>query len=348
MVLALGYGAVAPTLWSKRSVCFAKNRHSPYFLSTHKDIFISMNVETLSQCLKAVADPSRLRLLSLCSQGELTVSDLVRITGHSQPRTSRHLKILQDAGLLESFREQHFIFYRGNRQEPQKTILTTLLNSLDEQDSVLAEDSRRLAGIRRARAQLAESYIEDEVPEWLELHQYHGDEATFNDHLNTLLTGHEVGHLLDIATGTGRMLRLVGPLADSGFGVDLSKKMVVVARDTIEKAGLPHLSVRQEDMYQMRFAANSFDTVTVDQVLYFADNPKVLFQEATRVLKKGGRLLVVAFTPHEVKSTTTLPVSVDMKSIMGWLVGENLSVEQIDKIPGETLDISLILASKTG
>jgi ArsR family transcriptional regulator len=255
---------------------------------------------------------------------------------------------LQDAGLLESFREQHFIFYRGNRQEPQKTILTTLLNSLDEQDSVLAEDSRRLAGIRRARAQLAESYIEDEVPEWLELHQYHGDEATFNDHLNTLLTGHEVGHLLDIATGTGRMLRLVGPLADSGFGVDLSKKMVVVARDTIEKAGLTHLSVRQEDMYQMRFAANSFDTVTVDQVLYFADNPKVLFQEATRVLKKGGRLLVVAFTPHEVKSTTTLPVSVDMMSIMGWLVGENLSVEQIDKIPGETLDISLILASKTG
>ena len=252
-----------------------------------------MNVETLSQCLKAVADPSRLRLLSLCSQGELTVSDLVRITGHSQPRTSRHLKILQDAGLLESYREQHFIFYRGNRQEPQKTILTTLLNSLDEQDTVLAEDSRRLAGIRKARAQLAESYIEDEVPEWLELHQYHGDEATFSDHLNTLLTGHEVGHLLDIATGTGRMLRLVGPLAESGFGVDLSKKMVVVARDTIEKAGLTHLSVRQEDMYQMRFAANSFDTVTVDQVLYFADNPKVLFQEATRVLKKGGRLLVV-------------------------------------------------------
>ena len=108
-----------------------------------------MNVDALSQCLKAVADPSRLRLMSLCSQGELTVSDLVRITGYSQPRTSRHLKILQDAGLLESFREQHFIFYRANRQQPQQTILSTLLGSLDTADSTLAEDSRRLAGHSR-------------------------------------------------------------------------------------------------------------------------------------------------------------------------------------------------------
>ena len=306
-----------------------------------------MNVDALSQCLKAVADPSRLRLMSLCSQGELTVSDLVRITGYSQPRTSRHLKILQDAGLLESFREQHFIFYRANRQQPQQSILSTLLGSLDTADSTLAEDSRRLAVIRDARAQLAEAYVEDEVPEWLELHRYHGDETTFKSHVNQLLSGHSVGHLLDIATGTGRMLRLVGPLADSGFGVDLSKKMVIVARDAIETAGLTHLSVRQEDMYQMRFAANSFDTVTIDQVLYFADDPKALFEEATRVLKRGGKLLVVAFTQHEDPASQPVPVSVDMKSIMGWLMSEDLSIEQIDKIPGESLDISLILASKT-
>ena len=156
-----------------------------------------MNVDALSQCLKAVADPSRLRLMSLCSQGELTVSDLVRITGYSQPRTSRHLKILQDAGLLESFREQHFIFYRANRQQPHQTILNTLLASLDTADSTLAEDSRRLAVIRDARAQLAETYVEDEVPEWLELHRYHGDEATFKSHVSQLLSGHSVGHLLD-------------------------------------------------------------------------------------------------------------------------------------------------------
>lgn len=306
-----------------------------------------MNVDALSQCLKALADPSRLRLMSLCSQGELTVSDLVRITGYSQPRTSRHLKILQDAGLLESFREQHFIFYRANRQQPHQTILNTLLASLDTADSTLAEDSRRLAVIRDARAQLAETYVEDEVPEWLELHRYHGDEATFKSHVSQLLSGHSVGHLLDIATGTGRMLRLVGPLADSGFGVDLSKKMVIVARDTIETAGLTHLSVRQEDMYQMRFAANSFDTVTIDQVLYFADDPKALFEEATRVLKRGGKLLVVAFTQHEDPVSQPVPVSVDMKSIMGWLMSKDLNIEQIDKIPGESLDISLILASKT-
>jgi ArsR family transcriptional regulator len=258
-----------------------------------------MNIEALSQCLKAAADPSRLRLLFLCSQGELTVTDLVRITGHSQPRTSRHLKILQDAGLLESFREQHFIFYRLNRQPPYDDILSTLLASIDVADSTIEEDSRRLSVIRKARAQLAETYVEDEVPEWLELHRYHGDEQTFIQHVTDLLEGHNVGHLLDVATGTGRMLGLVGPMASSGYGVDLSKKMVVVARDAIEKAGMTHLSVRQEDMYQMRFAANSFDTVTIDQVLYFADDPAALFQEATRVLKRGGKMLIVAFTQHD-------------------------------------------------
>ena len=307
-----------------------------------------MNIEALSQCLKAAADPSRLRLLFLCSQGELTVTDLVRITGHSQPRTSRHLKILQDAGLLESFREQHFIFYRLNRQPPYDDILSTLLASIDVADSTIEEDSRRLSVIRKARAQLAETYVEDEVPEWLELHRYHGDAQTFIQHVTDLLEGHNVGHLLDVATGTGRMLGLVGPMASSGYGVDLSKKMVVVARDAIEKAGMTHLSVRQEDMYQMRFAANSFDTVTIDQVLYFADDPAALFQEATRVLKRGGKMLIVAFTQHDGDSVQQVSVSVDMKSIMAWLVNEDLSVEQIDKIPGESLDISLILATKTG
>ena len=307
-----------------------------------------MNIDALSQCLKAAADPSRLRLLFLCNRGELTVTDLVRITGHSQPRTSRHLKILQDAGLLESFREQHFIFYRVNRKAPYDEILSTLLGSIDASDSTIEEDSRRLSVIREARAQLAESYVEDEVPEWLELHRYHGDQQTFREHVTALLEGHNVGHLLDVATGTGRMLGLVGPMAASGYGVDLSKKMVVVARDAIEKAGMTHLSVRQEDMYQMRFAANSFDTVTIDQVLYFADDPAALFQEATRVLKRGGKMLVVAFTQHEGENVEQVSVSVDMKSIMGWLVNEDLSVEQIDKIPGESLDISLILSTKTG
>ena len=307
-----------------------------------------MNIDALSQCLKAAADPSRLRLLFLCSQGELTVTDLVRITGYSQPRTSRHLKILQDAGLLESFREQHFIFYRVNRHPPYNDILSTLLASIDAADSTIEEDSRRLSVIREARAQLAESYVEDEVPEWLELHRYHGDEQTFREHVTSLLEGHKVGHLLDIATGTGRMLGLVGPMATSGYGVDLSKKMVVVARDAIEKAAMTHLSVRQEDMYQMRFAANTFDTVTIDQVLYFADDPAALFQEATRVLRRGGKMLIVAFTQHEGANVPQISVSVDMKSIMSWLVNEDLSVEQIDKIPGESLDISLILATKTG
>ena len=134
-----------------------------------------MQLDQMSQVAKALSDDSRLRLLALCNRGELTVSDLVKITGLSQPRTSRHLNILQDAGLLESFRERHFIYYRGTLSSPYKQIVNRLLQSIDAEDPVLAEDARHLASLQAERSALAETYVEAEIPDWLELHQYHGD-----------------------------------------------------------------------------------------------------------------------------------------------------------------------------
>ena len=304
-----------------------------------------MQLDQMSQVAKALSDDSRLRLLALCNRGELTVSDLVKITGLSQPRTSRHLNILQDAGLLESFRERHFIYYRGTLSSPYKQIVSRLLQSIDTEDPVLTEDARHLATLQAERSALAETYVEAEIPDWLELHQYHGDSIAFTDHVCALLKNHDVGHMLDIATGTGRMLCTVGKVASSGIGVDLSEKMVVVARNAIETAGLNHLSVRKENMYALRFPAESFDTITIDQVLYFADRPADLFSEAARVLKPSGQLLVVAFTAHD-KASHDVAITVDIRDIINWLADAELSVEQIDKIPGDTLDISLILASK--
>lgn len=304
-----------------------------------------MQLDQLSQVAKALSDESRLRLLHLCNRAELTVSELVKITGLSQPRTSRHLNILQDAGLLDSFRERHFIYYRGTLTSPYKQIVSRLLQSINLDDPTISEDIRHLTALQAERAMLAETYVEAEIPDWLELHGYHGDSDAFSEHVVSLLKEHHVGHVLDIATGTGRMLCTVGALATSGYGVDLSDKMVIVARNAIETAGLSHLSVRKENMYALRFPEASFDTVTIDQVLYFAERPAALFAEAARVLKPSGNLVVVAFTAHD-KASPDIDITVDIRDIINWLADGDLTVEQIDKIPGDTLDISLILASK--
>ena len=295
--------------------------------------------------LRAISEPTRFRLTRLCAQGELTVSELMRIVGQSQPRVSRHLKLLQDAGVLESFREQHWVFYRVAQNSPSQQLVSDLLQLLPADDDLMDFDQTRLNELRDARAKLSEEFVETEVPDWLRLHEYHGDELQFGDAVRDALAGREVGHLLDIATGTGRMLKIAGPLAESGVGIDLSKKMVMVARNALAEADLPHLTVRQEDMYQMRFPARHFDTVTIDQVLYFASNPDALIREATRVLKPSGRLLLVAFT--EAANAKTPPaVSIPLPDVRSWLEEAGLKIVTTNVLPGDVLDISLMVSEK--
>ena len=295
--------------------------------------------------LRAISEPTRFRLTRLCAQGELTVSELMRIVGQSQPRVSRHLKLLQDAGVLESFREQHWVFYRVAQNSPSQQLVSDLLQHLPADDDLMGFDQTRLNELRDARAKLSEEFVETEVPDWLRLHEYHGDELRFGDAVRGALGGREVGHLLDIATGTGRMLKIAGPLAESGVGIDLSKKMVMVARNALAEADLPHLTVRQEDMYQMRFPARHFDTVTIDQVLYFASNPDALIREASRVLKPSGRLLLVAFT--EAANAKTPPaVSIAISDIRSWLEDAGLKIVTTNVLPGDVLDISLLVSEK--
>ena len=295
--------------------------------------------------LRAISEPTRFRLTRLCAQGELTVSELMRIVGQSQPRVSRHLKLLQDAGVLESFREQHWVFYRVAQNSPSQQLVSDLLQHLPADDDLMGFDQTRLNELRDARAKLSEEFVETEVPDWLRLHEYHGDELQFGDAVRDALAGREVGHLLDIATGTGRMLKIAGPLAESGVGIDLSKKMVMVARNALAEADLPHLTVRQEDMYQMRFPARHFDTVTIDQVLYFASNPDALIREASRVLKPSGRLLLVAFT--EAANAKTPPaVSIPLPDVRSWLEYAGLKIVTTNVLPGDVLDISLLVSEQ--
>ena len=295
--------------------------------------------------LKAIAEPTRFRLVRLCAHGELTVSELTRIVGQSQPRVSRHLKLLQDAKVLESFREQHWVFYRLSQLVACQKLIQDILEQLPLDDALMTLDQSRLNELRHDRAKLSEEFVETEIPDWLRLHEYHGDEKRFESAVREALAGQPVGYLLDIATGTGRMLKIAGPLAESGVGIDLSKKMVRVARNALAEADLAHLTVRQEDMYQMRFSSGHFDTVTIDQVLYFASNPDALIKEATRVLKPSGQLLLVAFTEAK-EARNPPPVGIALPEIECWIKEAGLRIITTNVLPGEALDISLLVLKK--
>lgn len=238
------------------------------------------------EAFKAIAEPSRLRLLALCARGELTVTEVTEVVGQSQPRVSRHLKVLCAAGLLDRFREQNWVYYRVPLGGRGAELARGLLRLLPQDDPVLRLDRERLERVLARRAeQVRGRELGDAVP----------TPAGVDARIVDLMAGEALGDLLDIGTGTGRMLRLLGVGADTAVGIDISREMLVLARSNLHAAGLDHLSVRQGNMYQLRFADGSFDTVTIDQVLYQAEQPAEVLCEAARVLRPGGRLLLVEF-----------------------------------------------------
>lgn len=251
------------------------------------------------EAFKAVADPSRLRLLALCARGELTVTELTEVVGQSQPRVSRHLKVLCAAGLLDRFREQNWVYYRLPLGGAGAELARGLLRLLPEADSILRLDRERLERVLTRRAeQVRGQVLGESVP----------TPAGVDARIVDLMGREALGDLLDIGTGTGRMLRLLGVTATTAVGVDISREMLVLARSNLHAAGLDHLSVRQGNMYQLRFGDESFDTVTIDQVLYRADQPIEVLREAARVLRPGGRLLLVEFLTGETPVEEAAPI----------------------------------------
>ena len=302
------------------------------------------SLEQMLEVCKALADSTRLRLVHLLKQGELSVNEIVRILEQSQPRVSRHLKVLCEAGVLERFREQHHIYYRVPTQGQGQQLATTLAQFLEEDDAQIQHDAQRLQRVVADREKLNADYIDDDAPEWVHLHTLHGDHDAFAQAVVNVLEEEELGELLDIATGTGRMLGILGQLCDRGVGIDQSKKMANVARTSLQQAGLSHCTIRQDDMYQMQFDDQSFDSVTIDQVLYFAEQPAAVIDEAARVLKANGRLLLVAFTA--ARSTQDIELGISPELIKKWCVAAGLKPEAQKNLPGDLADIVLLVARK--
>ena len=240
--------------------------------------------------LKAAAEPTRLRLLRICAQGELTVGEVTRVIAQSQPRVSRHLKILCDAGLLVRFRERHWVFYRVPLSGPEAELVGNILQNLAIADSEFLVDQQRLEDVLGERARLASGYS-------AELRQPSVSDEQLSAAVRKLLGSRAVGDLLDIGTGTGRLLRFLGESAEQAVGVDISSKMLLVARSNLHTAGLSQCMVRHANMYQMPFTNASFDTITIDDVLDEAEDPASAVAEAARILRATGRLLLIEKIP---------------------------------------------------
>jgi ubiquinone/menaquinone biosynthesis C-methylase UbiE/DNA-binding transcriptional ArsR family regulator len=257
--------------------------------------------EALHDALKAAGEATRLRILALLAEAELTVTDLTEILRQSQPRISRHLKLLAEAGLVDRFREGSWAFFRLAERSGTAELAAALLARLDPTDAVPARDRERLAAVRAARAAAAQAYFGRHAAQWDRIRKLHVADEAVEAAIKAALADRPVRSLLDLGTGTGRMLELFGPDIERGLGLDLSPDMLAIARARIEHAGLRHCSVRQGDIYDLALAKDSFDAVIIHQVLHFLDDGGRAIREAARVLRPGGRLLVVDFAPHELE-----------------------------------------------
>jgi len=302
------------------------------------------------EALRAAAEPTRLRILGLLEVGELTVSELVSILGQSQPRVSRHLKVLVDAGLLERFREGSWVFHRLGLGEGGVRA-RALVGLIPEDDPVRAEDTARLRDIEMQRAQAAEDYFTKYAPEWDRLRQLDVDEESVATAVREMLPLTSQQKLLDLGTGTGRMLQVLGPDVGEALGLDNSHEMLAVARSNVTRWGLGNCQLRQADIMTLPLMYGTFDAVVVHQVLHFIDRPWAAIAEAARAVAPGGRLLIVDLAPHDVEELREQHAHRRLgfadEEIDSWLQAQGLVVESIRHLPGK-LSVSIWLARRIG
>ncbi|MBI1208979.1 MAG: metalloregulator ArsR/SmtB family transcription factor [Azospirillum sp.] len=309
-------------------------------------------MEALLTALKAVAEPTRLRLLALCAQGELTVRDLTRILDQSQPRVSRHLKLLCDAGLLDRFREGTWAWFRLAERGAMAGLARIVVDAMADEDPIRQGDLARLEAIRSSRTEAAAAYFRRNAERWDRIRSLHVPEREVERVLLDLLPECGVDDLVDVGTGTGRMLELFGPRVTRAVGVDLSREMLAIARAKLDQAGLRNCQVRLGDMYRLPMASASVDALIIHQVLHFAERPAAVVAEAARILRPGGRLLVVDFARHGLEQLRDehahLRLGFDEDEVATWCRQQGLVCGTVIHLPGGPLTVTIWPAVRIG
>lgn len=302
----------------------------------------SLSFDALLERLRAIAEPTRVRLLALLTKNELTVSDLVEITGQSQPRISRHLKLLQEAGLLTRVKEGSFVFYRA--------MPLSLLNDIARDDMIIAADRERLLARRALLDEQARLWFQTNAAKWDELRSLHVSNEQVEAAILTLMP-QKGGSLLDIGTGTGRMLELLSSRYEELTGIDNNPSMLSVARANLTQTPS---QVRLGDLYRLDFTHNRFDGVILHQVLHYLDEPLKAIEEAARVLKPKGSLLIVDFAPHTLdilrEEQAHRRLGFSHESIKSMLNEAGLTLTKSRELTPETpnnLTVTLYIGTKT-
>ena len=281
----------------------------------------------------------------------MTVSELTQILGQSQPRVSRHLKLLCDAGVLDRFREGSWVFYRlVDDNAASGKVARQLVGLIPEDDVQRTVDRRLLSDIKQARAADAEAYFAANAARWDRIRSFHVDESHVERELLDAFPAH-AEDLLDIGTGTGRMLQLFADRVDRGTGIDSSRDMLSVARAKLEADGNRHCHVRHADMYRLPMADASFDAAVIHQVMHYADRPEALIAEVARVLRPDGVLLIVDFAPHDLETLRIehahLRLGFSDGEIFDWCAGAGFEPGGVRNLPGDPLTVKMWSAART-
>ena len=299
----------------------------------------------LADRFQALADPTRLRIVALLRQMELSVGELAQVLAQSQPRVSRHLKILADAGVLERRKEGSWVFLTladAERVEP----LFALIDEWAEKatKASFASDAARTESIRAERVEAASRHFAGIAEVWDQIRSLHVAESEVERAIDAALGHRPLGRLVDVGTGTGRMIELFGPRSTQAIGIDRSSDMLRLARVKLEAAGIPS-SLRQGDMYALPLADQSADTIVIHQVLHYAHSPATAIGEAARVLAPGGTLLVVDFAAHEREELRERDAHIRLgfedDVMAAWFASAGLEVDQIQHLRGGELTVTL-------
>ncbi|XYK81942.1 MAG: ArsR/SmtB family transcription factor [Labrenzia sp.] len=305
----------------------------------------TLSVDETLAALRAVGEATRIRLIALLAQNELTVKDATAILGQSQPRISRHLKLLAEADVIQRFPEGSWVYYRLS-DGPEGALARDVVARISNEDAVLAADQERFQTIRKAKAEEAAAFFAGRALTWDRERSLHVLEADVEAAMRSALGDAPFQTFLDLGTGTGRLLEVFADQYVSALGVDASHDMLSVARANLSKAGLNNAQVRHGDVYALNVPPKSFDVVAIHQVLHFLDDPARALAEAARALRPGGRLLIVDFAPHELEFLRDRHahrrLGFASEQMERWLDALDLDLEKTtDLVPGEADDSKL-------
>jgi ubiquinone/menaquinone biosynthesis C-methylase UbiE/DNA-binding transcriptional ArsR family regulator len=300
---------------------------------------MGLSVDLVVNQLKAAGDETRIRLLALLQRGERTVKELTEILGQSQPRISRHLKVLAEAGLVSRTPEGSWVYYRLSDLEAEREVALGIVKGLDPADRRLHRDRERLGTLQQQNREVAEKYFAEHASRWDEIRSLHIPERQVEASMLLRAGPGPYRAMLDIGTGTGRILELFATRYERALGIDLSPAMLAVARANLERAAIDHARVRLGDVMNLPVVRDSFDLVVIHQVLHFLDEPGRAIAEAAGALSASGRLLIVDFAPHELEhlreSQAHRRLGFSHQQMKQWIVDAGLRLEAAEDLaPG--------------